>query len=373
MSSREECICSIALTQVPGIGHIWAKKLVDGIGSAADVFRFRQELPERLPGVNNRVVEALDCPQALVRAGEEYEFAEKNHIQCLTLVDERYPSRLRECDDAPIALFFKGNADLNALRIINMVGTRNATEYGKQLCASFLRDLKILCPEVLVVSGLAYGIDIHAHRAALANSLPTIGVLAHGLDRIYPSVHRKTAVDMLQQGGLLTEFLTGTNPDKHNFISRNRIVAGMADATIVVESAAKGGSLITADIAESYHRDCFAFPGRTMDASSIGCNQLIRDNKAALLLSAEDFVKAMCWDASSQSRKAENVQRNLFPELSEEEQRIISLLQAQGALQINTLVVEADIAVHKMNAILFELEMKGVIRILAGGMYQLLQ
>ena len=341
MSSREECICSIALTQVPGIGHIWAKKLVDGIGSAADVFRFRQELPERLPGVNNRVVEALDCPQALVRAGEEYEFAEKNHIQCLTLVDERYPSRLRECDDAPIALFFKGNADLNALRIINMVGTRNATEYGKQLCASFLRDLKILCPEVLVVSGLAYGIDIHAHRAALANSLPTIGVLAHGLDRIYPSVHRKTAVDMLQQGGLLTEFLTGTNPDKHNFISRNRIVAGMADATIVVESAAKGGSLITADIAESYHRDCFAFPGRTMDASS-------------------------------QSRKAENVQRNLFPELSEEEQRIVSLLQAQGALQINTLVVEADIAVHKMNAILFELEMKGVIRILAGGMYQLL-
>lgn len=260
----------------------------------------------------------------------------------------------------------------NALRIINMVGTRNATEYGKQLCASFLRDLKILCPEVLVVSGLAYGIDIHAHRAALANSLPTIGVLAHGLDRIYPSVHRKTAVDMLQQGGLLTEFLTGTNPDKHNFISRNRIVAGMADATIVVESAAKGGSLITADIAESYHRDCFAFPGRTMDASSIGCNQLIRDNKAALLLSAEDFVKAMCWDASSQSRKAENVQRNLFPELSEEEQRIVSLLQAQGALQINTLVVEADIAVHKMNAILFELEMKGVIRILAGGMYQLL-
>ena len=341
MSSREECICSIALTQVPGIGHIWAKKLVDGIGSAADVFRFRQELPERLPGVNNRVVEALDCPQALVRAGEEYEFAEKNHIQCLTLADERYPSRLRECDDAPIVLFFKGNADLNALRIINMVGTRNATEYGKQLCASFLRDLKILCPEVLVVSGLAYGIDIHAHRAALANSLPTIGVLAHGLDRIYPSVHRKTAVDMLQQGGLLTEFLTGTNPDKHNFISRNRIVAGMADATIVVESAAKGGSLITADIAESYHRDCFAFPGRTMDASS-------------------------------QSRKAENVQRNLFPELSEEEQRIVSLLQAQGALQINTLVVEADIAVHKMNAILFELEMKGVIRILAGGMYQLL-
>lgn len=373
MSTREECIFSIALTLVPGIGHIWAKKLVDGVGSATDVFRLRRELPERLPGVNSRVVEVLDCPQALARAEQEYDFVEKNHIQCLTLADEQYPSRLRECDDAPIALFFKGNADLNALRVINMVGTRNATDYGKQLCATFLRDLKTLCPDVLVVSGLAYGIDIHTHRAALANELPTIGVLAHGLDRIYPSVHRKTAVDMLPQGGLLTEFLSGTNPDKHNFVSRNRIVAGMADATIVVESAAKGGSLITADIAGGYHRDCFAFPGRTMDEYSCGCNQLIRDNKAALLLSAEDFVKALCWDTSSQSRKAESVQRNLFPELSEEEQQIVSILERQGDLQINTLVVEADIPVHKVNAILFELEMKGVLRVLAGGMYQLLR
>lgn len=373
MTTSEECIFSIALTQIPGIGHIWAKKLVDGMGSAADVFRFRRELPERLSGVNSRVVEALDCPQALMRAEQEYAFVEKNHLQCLTLSDEQYPSRLRECDDAPITLFFKGNADLNALRIINMVGTRNATEYGKQLCATFLHDLKMLCPDVLVVSGLAYGIDIHAHRAALANQLATVGVLAHGLDRIYPSVHRKTAVDMLQEGGLLTEFLTGTNPDKHNFVSRNRIVAGMADATIVVESAAKGGSLITADIAESYHRDCFAFPGRTMDACSIGCNQLIRDNKAALLLSAEDFVKAMCWDTTLKSSKIENVQRDLFPELSEEEQQIVSILDKKGNLQINALVVEADVPVHKMNATLFELEMKGIVRVLAGGVYQLLR
>lgn len=373
MSSREECISSIALTQIPGIGHIWAKKLVDGAGSAADVFRLRKELPDLLPGVNNRVVEALDCPQALMRAEQEYNFAVEKQIECLTLADERYPSRLRECDDAPIILFFKGNANLNSLHIINMVGTRNASDYGKQLCATFLRDLKLLCPDVLVVSGLAYGIDIHAHRAALANGLPTVGVLAHGLDRIYPSVHRKTAVDMLQNGGLLTEFLTGTNPDKHNFISRNRIVAGISDATIVVESAAKGGSLITADIAESYHRDCFAFPGRTMDAASIGCNQLIRDNKAALLLSAEDFVKAMGWDAASAPSKVESIQRSLFPELSEEEQWVVSILDRQGDQQINALVVEADLPIHKMNAILFELEMKGVVRVLAGGMYQLLR
>lgn len=163
MSSPEECICSIALTQIPGIGHIWAKKLLDGVGNAVDVFRYRKELPDRLPGVNSRVVEALDCPQALSRATQEFEFAEKNHISCLAFTDERYPSRLRECDDAPVVLFFKGAADLNSLRVINMVGTRNATDYGKQLCASFLCDLKILCPDVLVVSGLAYGIDIHAH------------------------------------------------------------------------------------------------------------------------------------------------------------------------------------------------------------------
>ena len=253
-----------------------------------------------------------------------------------------------------------------------MVGTRHATDYGTQLCATFLRDLKALCPDVLVVSGLAYGIDINAHRNALDNGLVTVGVLAHGLDRIYPSLHRKTAVDMLDRGGLLTEFLVGTTPDKHNFVSRNRIVAGMCDATIVIESAAKGGSLITAELAESYHRDCFAFPGRVTDEYSKGCNQLIRDNKASLLLSAEDFVQTMGWSAASCVEKTANVQRDLFPDLSGEEQRIVDILAQRGNLQINTLVVETDIPVHKMNAILFELEMKGVVRVLAGGMYQLL-
>ena len=372
MNAAEECIYSIALTQVPGIGHIWAKKLVDGIGSATDVFRLRKELPERLTGVNQRVVDVLHCPQAVARAEQEFAFMEKNRIRCLTLSDEAYPSRLRECDDAPIALFYKGVADLNSLRVLNMVGTRHATDYGKQICVTFLRDLKALCPDVLVVSGLAYGIDINAHREALANQLPTVGVLAHGLDRIYPSVHRKTAVDMLQQGGLLTEFLTGTNPDKHNFISRNRIVAGMADATIVVESAAKGGSLIPADIAESYHRDCFAFPGRTGDAYSAGCNQLIRDNKASLLLSAEDFVQTMGWASASKPSSSEPLQRNLFPNLSEEEQQIIAILSEQGDQQINALVVGTNMAVHRINALLFELEMKGVVRALAGGMYRML-
>lgn len=371
-SSEEEQIYSIALTMVPGIGHIGAKHLISGMGNAVDVFRLRKDLPERIPEVSRRVVEALDCPEAIARARQEYEFIRKNRISCLTFHDEAYPSRLRECEDAPVVLFFKGNTDLNSLHVINMVGTRNATDYGTQICASFLRDLKTLCPDVLVVSGLAYGIDIHAHREALANELPTVGVLAHGLDRIYPYVHRKTAVDMLESGGLLTEFMSGTNPDRHNFVSRNRIVAGMCDATIVIESAEKGGSLITAELAESYHRDCFAFPGRVNDEYSKGCNLLIRENRASLLLSAEDFVKAMGWDMSVIFSEKVNIQRSLFLELFDEEQKIVTILEKRGNLQINSLVVEADIPVHKINAILFELEMKGVVRVLAGGMYQLL-
>ena len=371
-NNEQEQIYSIALTMVPGIGHIGAKRLVEGMKSATDVFRFRKELAQRLSGVHERVSGALDCPSIIARAEQELVFLQKNHIQCLTFHDEAYPSRLRECEDAPVVLFYKGNADLNALHIINMVGTRHATDYGTQLCTSFLRDLKALCPDVLVVSGLAYGIDIHAHREALANELPTVGVLAHGLDRIYPHVHRKTAVDMLEKGGLLTEFLSGTNPDRHNFISRNRIVAGMCDATIVIESAEKGGSLITAELAEGYHRDCFAFPGRMGDEYSKGCNRLIRDNKASLLLSAEDFVQAMGWNMQTTLSEKVSVQRSLFIELSEEEQKIVAILEKLGNLQINSLVVEADIPVNKMTAILFELEMKGVIRVLAGGMYQLL-
>ena len=370
--NNDEHICSIALTLCPGIGHIGAKRLIEGMGSAVDIFQHRKELPEILTGISPSVVSALDCPAAFLRAEHEMEFVAKNRLSCLALRDEAYPSRLRECEDAPLVLFFKGSTDFNRLRVINMVGTRRATDYGKQFCADFLHDMAALCPDVLVVSGLAYGIDIHAHRAALANNLATVAVLAHGLDRIYPSMHRKTAVDMLSNGGLLTEFLTGTTPDKHNFVSRNRIVAGMCDATIVVESAEKGGSLITADLAEGYHRDCFAVPGRVTDAASIGCNHLIRDNKAALIRNAEDFLQAMGWAETAQVVKPEVIQRNLFPELTGEEEAVVRILSRQGDLHINTLVVEADIPVNRMSALLFELEMKGVVKALVGGVYHLL-
>lgn len=231
--------------------------------------------------------------------------------------------------------------------------------------------MSVLCPNALIVSGLAYGIDIHAHRAALQHHFKTIGVLAHGLDRIYPAEHRKTAVSMLEQGGLLTEFTSGTNPDRQNFVKRNRIVAGMSDATVVIESAAKGGALITAELAESYHRDCFAFPGRYNDEYSIGCNNLIRKNQAVLITSAEDLVKAMGWESSPKTEKT--VQRELFPDLSEEEERIVKRLgKMPEGLQINTLVIDTNIPVNRMSALLFELEMKGVIRALAGGVYRLI-
>ena len=323
-----------------------------------------------MPGVNPGVVTALDCPAAFLRAEQEMEFVEKNRLSCLTLKDEAYPSRLRECEDAPIVLFFKGNTDFNRLHVIDMVGTRRATDYGKQFCADFLRDLAVLCPDVLVVSGLAYGIDIHAHQAALANHLPTVAVLAHGLDRIYPAVHRRTAAEMLTQGGLLTEFMSGTNPDRQNFVKRNRIVAGLSDATLVVESGPKGGSLITAEIAESYQRDCFAFPGRVGDTYSTGCNVLIQKNRAALIQSAEDVVKAMNWDHTPVVPQV--VQRQLFPELTPEEEQVVTHLKKHpDGIQVNTLVVETNIAINRMTSLLFNLEMKGVVRALAGGVYKL--
>lgn len=366
---QDEQIYTLALTRIHGLGLTGACNLIREMGTAGDIFRYRKELPERIPGVTDKLVKALDCPEAFKRAEEELLFAEKNNIRCITFNDEQYPSRLRECEDAPLALFYRGNAPLNALRVVSVVGTRHATPYGEEICRNFMEELAAACPDTLVVSGLAYGIDIHAHRAALEQGLPTVGVLAHGLDRIYPSAHRETAVRMMDNGGLLTEFMSGTNPDRQNFVKRNRIVAGMCDAVVVVESAAKGGALITAELAESYQRDCFAFPGKVTDTYSAGCNRIIRDNRASLILSGEDFIRSMGW---KQTGKAKHVQRQLFPDLNEEERKIVEAIRkADGGMQINTLVIETDIPIHRISTLLFELEMKGVIQPLAGGVYKL--
>ena len=369
---NEETLYTFALTRIPGVGLIGAHNLLRAVDNASDLFLHTQELSRSIPGFPKRLVKSFDCPDTLRLCEAELQFAEKNRIRVLTAKDADYPSRLRECEDSPLVLFYRGNADLNAMHVVSIVGTRNVTEYGKDMCLRFVGELKELLPDVIIVSGLAYGVDIHAHRAALQNGLDTVGVLAHGLDRIYPNVHRKTAAEMTEHGGLLTEYPSGTSPDRQNFVKRNRIVAGNSDATVVIESAAKGGSLITAEIAESYHRDCFAVPGRVGDVFSEGCNNLIRNNRASLLQSAEELVKAMNWDAP-QKTLAAAVQRQLFPDLSADEQLVVDLLQKhEEGLQINLLVVESNIAINRLTGILFELEMKGIIRTLAGGMYRLI-
>lgn len=369
--NEREAVAALALEFVPGIGLISAKRLVETFGSAEEVFARRKELPRLVQGFPARLADALDAPAAFERARREMEFAIRHDVRCLCLNDEAYPSRLRECVDAPLVLFYKGTADLNRLHVVDLVGTRHATDYGRTLCTRFVTELKALCPDVLVVSGLAYGIDICAHRAALDCGLDTVGVLAHGLDRLYPPAHRPDAVRMLAQGGLLTEFPSGTNPDRPNFVRRNRIVAGLSDATIVVESAAKGGSLITAEIAAEYGRECFAFPGPVGAPYSEGCNKLIRANGAMLLQSAEELVQAMGWDQRQASPRP--VQRSFFPELDADEQCIVDRLrQSPTGIHINTLTVQTGIPVHKLSATLFSLEMKGVVKLLAGGNYRLL-
>ena len=264
-----------------------------------------------------------------------------------------------------------GNADLNARHIVSIVGTRHASEYGKALCENFVADLARFVPGTLIVSGLAYGIDVCAHRAALKAGLPTIGVLAHGLDRIYPNAHRATAKQMLDCGGLLTEFMSGTESLKPFFVQRNRIVAGISDATVVVESASKGGSLITASLAGSYARDCFAFPGRVNDQYSQGCNELVSRNKAALITSAWDFLEAMNWEVATKKKSADELQTELFPELTPEENAVITALQADSdGLQVNQMVVQLNIPINKLLPLLFEMEMKGLVKAVAGGCYR---
>ena len=371
--TEQEIIYTMALTRVPRLNPTNQRILLQELGSATAVFENRKDLKQVLPDASEKLVEAVaHMDEQLIRAEEEVRFVMEKKVDCLCFHDAAYPQRLKECPDAPSLLVFKGNVSLNQSRIINIVGTRHCTEYGKDICSRFIRELSELCPEVLVVSGLAYGVDIQAHRRALENGLPTVGVLAHGLDQIYPRMHRDTAIQMMTQGGLLTEFMSGTNADKVNFVRRNRIVAGISDATIVVESAEKGGALITADIASSYHRDVFAFPGRIGDPYSQGCNRLIRDSKAALLESAQGFMEAMGWPCKKKEENNGKSCFELFPDLCEEEQRIVDCLRQHDKLQINMLTVATNLPVHKLSAFLFNLEMKGIIKQLSGGMYRLL-
>ncbi len=346
------------------------------LGSATAIVEQRKELQRLFPGLPRKISEALaDIDAVRKRAEEELEYAERHGITVLIPLDDGYPRRLKECDDAPLMLFYKGTADLNSSHIINIVGTRHSTPYGQDLVRRFVADLRTLCPDVTIVSGLAYGIDICAHRQALDNGLKTIGVLAHGLDDLYPTAHRDTANRMVAQGGLLTEFMTRTNADKLNFVRRNRITAGISDACVLVESAAKGGGLITTRISKDYNRDVFAFPGPVGAPYSEGCNRLIRDNGAALITSAEDFVKAMGWeqDALLAQARQQGIERQLFPDLSANEQKVVDLLQKTNDLQLNIISVKCALPVGTVTSLLFTLEMKGVVKAFAGGTYHLIK
>lgn len=369
----QEHIYAMALSHIQGVSLSTARVLYNTMGSATAVFDNRLDIKSYIPDASTRLVNAMkDADTAIRRAEKEMEFIAKKNVRIFAMNDERYPQRLRECEDSPITLFYCGNADLNKSKVISMVGTRKCSEYGKELCSNFVSELKDYYPDALIVSGLAYGIDIHSHRAALANEMETVGVLAHGLDRIYPAVHRQTAVEMVTHGGLLTEYMSETNPDKGNFVSRNRIVAGMCDACIVVESAARGGSLITANIANAYNKDVFAFPGRTYDSSSVGCNKLIMDNKAGMIRNAQDLLDAMGWH-NPQEKKKSAVQQELFIDLTDEEQKIVDCLKNADDKTINLIVNETGLSFSRVSVIMFELELKGVIKVLGGARYMLLK
>lgn len=360
----KETLHALALSRLRGLGLQSTLQLYQHYGSATEVYAHREELTGRAKTAFANWNESIE------RAEAELEFCTKKKISVLLLNSPEYPQRLRECPDAPIVLFYRGNADLNKIHTISVVGTRKISEYGKEICQKFITDLSHFLPDSLIVSGLAYGVDIHAHRACLQNSLQTVGVLAHGLDQIYPSIHRQTAEDMLHCGGLLTEYMSLTNPDKGNFVQRNRIVAGMTDATIVIESADKGGALITARIANDYNRDVFAFPGRLTDPYSKGCNMLIRDNQARLLTDTADFIEAMNW--KSITRKVAPIQRELFPNLSPKEEIICHLLESNENMGVNQLVVKSNLPFQEVSSLLFELELKGMVKPIVGGRYRLL-
>ena len=375
LTPSQETLYAMALTRVGHLSSATLLQLYRLLGSATAIVDHRNHIEDVVPGASPKLRECLsDIDAALRRAEEELAYDQRYAIQAITFADDDYPQRLRECDDAPLVLYYRGSVSLNAHRVICIVGTRKCTAYGQDLVRKLIEDLRECCPDMLIVSGLAYGVDIQAHRQALHNGFATVGVLAHGLDELYPPRHRETAVKMLSQGGLLTEHMTGTNADKVNFVRRNRIVAGMSDACVLVESAEHGGGLITARLSREYHRDVFAFPGRIGDIYSEGCNNLIRDNGAQLITSADDLICAMGWENDRQLHTAQQagIERQLFPELTAHEQLVVQSLQQQNDQQINLLSVSTHLPVQRLTALLFELEMKGVVRTLAGGIYHLI-
>ncbi|NQV74598.1 MAG: DNA-protecting protein DprA [Bacteroidetes bacterium] len=359
----------IALSCLPGIGSVLARNLLSYFGNEEEVFKAKGQHLEKVPGIGPKTLELIMNHEVFKLSEAELKFIDKYKIKPLFLTDGDYPKRLRNCADAPVMLYFKGNADLNKSKIVSVVGTRNATDYGREICKNLIANLQVYDP--LIVSGLAYGIDGAAHKESLKLEIPTIGVLAHGLDRIYPAQHRSMAEKMLDCGGLLTEFMSGTIPAPENFPKRNRIIAGLSDLTIVVEASIKGGALITAELANSYNRDVFAFPGRINDEFSLGCNFLIKTHRANLITKVEDIEYIMGW--SRDNEVSAKPQLSLLLNLSADEQIIADVLSSKGSVAVDELSFLTGLQQSRLAVTILGMEMKGNIISLPGKVYKLVQ
>ena len=361
----------IGIGLIPLIGCKIAKRLIAYTGSVEAIFNEKKGSLLKIPGIGEGIANAIVKQNIMEEAEKEIEFINKYNINTLFYLDNNYPERLQHCEDAPVILFVKGSVDLNPGKVISIVGTRNATRYGREMCNKIVSGLSEHHHDIVIVSGLAYGIDVCSHKAALKNNLLTVAVLGHGLSTIYPAGHNDVAKKIIKQGALVTEFTSNMGPEKQNFVQRNRIIAGLSDATLVVESDVRGGALITADLANSYYRDVFAIPGRSEDKYSSGCNKLIKTNKAALLESVEDIEYIMGWDREKE--KPRTTQRQLFTKLVPEEQLIYNLLKEQGDLTIDILCLKANMPVSKVSAILLNMEFAGVVRSLPGKIYSAIE
>jgi DNA processing protein len=362
-----ELICRIGISLIPGVGCITAKKLIAYTGSAEAVFREKKKNLIKIPDIGSQTARCITNQEVLSQAEKELKFIRKYKICPVFYLDPEYPDRLKQCPDSPVILYVKGNASLNQKRMISVVGTRKATHYGKDLCSRLIRDLASIQEPPVIVSGLAYGIDITAHLRALEEQICTMAVFGTGLDRVYPSVHKSAAIEILEYGALITEFVSGTLPDKQNFVKRNRIVAGMTEATIVIESGLTGGALITAGLANSYNRDVFAFPGRTSDPFSRGCHYLIRSNQAALIENAEDLIYQLGWQQKKDKRAP--VQTTLFSQLTSEEQKILEVIRAESEISVDLISIKTGLPMSKVSVSLLNLEFSGMIRCSPGQVY----
>ncbi len=361
-----ELLNVLALLRIEGVGDIVAKRLINHLGSAEAVFNAKKTQITAIEGIGEMIYNNLKNTTVFKLAEQEVKFVRENGVTPLFYQDKQYPDRLKHCIDGPVVLFTSGNINLEGRKTISIVGTRQMTSYGSDFCKKLIEDLVPLNP--VIISGFAYGVDIHAHAIAMEQGLQTIGVVAHGLNQVYPKAHKKYVAKMEENGGFMTEFWSSSNPDRENFVKRNRIVAGLSEATIIIESADKGGSLITANIANDYNRDVFAVPGRITDKYSMGCNNLIKSQRANVLTDAADLLYMMNWQLDEGKKKP--VQKQLFVTLDNDEQRVYDFLQKNGKELMDLIALQCEMPIFKISSLLLNMELKGVIRPLPGRLFE---